>query len=336
MARLTEEDCRQRWDEALRARGWEKSKLRLAMFDYRPAEHGPTLYRPVPAWPTIADHNNTADEAEYARIERSLLAQGEPHSRRGAAAHGGHVVVELVVSPAPVGRAEVVTTIETVMAEVHPLAVTQEQILRAAFFAHLPEELGERIGTARAAVHPERPTPSSDYVFTGTRGMGMRARYDLGFGHPTESAGIAGVAELKAGLSTFDRLESISRFDEESEAERGAPLPNAQTEKLEEPLLLDLLKLLDPQLPEGAFRISWIASGKRGRSTAAEIRDRAVRIVERVARERKLSGMSFHVDAATGWLVCTWPQPRVRLELAWYRPEGSAPEKFEPVFGKAD
>jgi hypothetical protein len=44
--------------------------------------------------------------------------------------------------------------------------------------------------------------------------------------------------------------------------------------------------------------------------------------------------MSFHVDAATGWLVCTWPQSRVRLELAWDRPEGTDPEKFEPVFGK--
>jgi hypothetical protein len=137
----------------------------------------------------------------------------------------------------------------------------------------------------------------------------MRARYDLGFGHPKESAGIVGVVELKAGLSTFDGLESMSRFDKESDAEINAPLPTGQTEKLhEEPLILDLLKLLDPQLEKGAFRISWIANGRRGQSTAAEIRERAQLIVEHVARERNLSGTNFHVDAATGWLVCTWPQ----------------------------
>src|SRR5262249_50291324 len=151
---------------------------------------------------------DTVDEADYARIETSLLAQGEPYSRLGSAAHT--VVVGLVASPEPVGRGEVVTTIETVMANVHPLAVTQEQILRAAFFARLPGELGKTIGTARAAVHPELPTPSSNYVITGKREM--RARYDLGFGHPREPTGIAGVVELKAGLSTFDRLESMSRF----------------------------------------------------------------------------------------------------------------------------
>jgi hypothetical protein len=154
--------CRQRWDKALQARGWEESKLRLAMFDYRPVEHGPTRYQPAPAWPTIADDNNTADEADYAHIETSLLAQGEPYSRLGAAAHTGHVVMQLTASPVPVGREEVVATIETAMANVHPLAVTQEQILRAAFFAQLPGELGKTIGTRRAAVHPEhglRPAP---------------------------------------------------------------------------------------------------------------------------------------------------------------------------------
>jgi hypothetical protein len=249
--------------------------LRLAMFDYVPDEHGRTLYQPAPAWPTIADSDNTADEAGYARMERSLLAQGEPYSRRGTAAHSGQPPLELVATPVPIGREGVVATIETVMAKVHPLAVTQEQIVRAAFFAQLPRELGDIIGTERAAVHPERPTPSSDYIFTGTRGLGMRARYDLGFGHPTESVGIVGVAELKAGLSTFDRLETLSCFDEESDCDADGQRPSGQTRKLEEPLFLDILKLLDPQLPEGAFRISWIASGKRGRSSAAEIRERA-------------------------------------------------------------
>jgi hypothetical protein len=36
----------------------------------------------------------------------------------------------------------------------------------------------------------------------------MRARYDIGFGHPSQAPGITGVAELKGGLGTFDRLES--------------------------------------------------------------------------------------------------------------------------------
>ena len=151
MTRLTEAEGRRRWDEAIRARGWQNSKLRLVMFDYRPAEHGPTLYRPAPAWPTIADDDNTADVEDYARVEQSLLAQGEPHSQRGAAAHSGCLDVQLVANPIPVRRGEIVATIERVMGKVHPLAITQEQILRAAFFVHLARELSQAIGTAEAA-----------------------------------------------------------------------------------------------------------------------------------------------------------------------------------------
>lgn len=330
MARLTEQECRQRWDEAVRTRGWHKRKLRLMMFDYRPAEHGRTLYHPSPAWPTIADDDNTADAEDYGRIEQNLLAQGEPHSRRGAAAHADRVGPGLIADPVPVRRTEIVAAIEAVMRNVHALAVTQEQILRAAFFAQMPREQGAAIATAKSAVHPERPTPSSDYLFTGVRGFGMRARYDLGFGHPTESVGIIGVAELKGGLATFDRLRTMSRCGEERAAD--AQSPTGQNDKLEEPLLLDLLKLLDPKLPEGAFRISWIACGKRGRSTTADICDRAMRIVEHVAKRRNLNDPSFNVDPVTGWLVCTWPQLNVQLELAWYRPAADNPEKFEPVF----
>jgi hypothetical protein len=337
MARLSKKDCQQRWNEALRARGWAESKLGLIMFDYCPIKHGPTHYAPAPAWPTIADDNHTADEADYGRIEASLLAQGERYS--------GFRPPIPDANPVSVDRVEVVATITTVMATVDPWVVSQEQILRAAFFAQLPAELRKTIGTARAAVHPELPTPNPNYVITGKRRM--HARYDLGFGHPSKPTGIV---ELKAGLSTFDRLETISRFvekaqlstleqlesclDEESDAEENASLPIGQTEKLEEPLILDLLKLLDPDLPPGSFRISWIANGK-GRSSAADIRIWAQRIINRAAKERELSGASFDVDAATGWLVCTWPQPPVRLELAWYRPEGAYPGKFEPVFGKA-
>jgi hypothetical protein len=214
------------------------------------------------------------------------------------------------------------------MGKVHPLAVTQEQILRAAFFA-LPSDIRAALGTADAGVHPERPTPSANYVFKGTRGVGMRARYDLGFGHPTDSAGITGVGELKAGLATFDRLDALSRW---SEPKPDVPEVATSEDKLEEPLLLDLLKLLDPKLPQGAFRISWIASGKRGQSATSTIRERAVRIVERVAKKRRLSGGEYAADPATGWLVCSWTEASVRLELAWYRPAVENPAKFEPVF----
>lgn len=56
------------------------------------------------------------DVMDYERIEWSLLAQGEPHSRRGAAAHADNVGWELVPSPVPVSREDVVATIEMVLA----------------------------------------------------------------------------------------------------------------------------------------------------------------------------------------------------------------------------
>ncbi len=157
---------------------------------------------------------------------------------------------------------------------------------------------------------------------------------NLGFGHPNESEGIAGIAELKAGLATFGRLESMSNFGEATEADLGPQSSESGPKQLDEPLMLDLLKLLDPHLPAGAFRISWVASGKRGRSTTCEIRERAIRIVNRVARERNLAGGVFEIDATTRWLVCSWPESPVRLELAWYRPDAIDPRRFEPVFGE--
>jgi hypothetical protein len=105
-----------------------------------------------------------------------------------------------------------------------------------------------------------------------------------------------------------------------------------QSGRLEEPLLLDLLKMLDPKLPEGAFRIWWIVSAKRGRSTTEEIRIRAIRIVERVARQRKLTGATFRTDPKSGWLACEFPQHHIQVDLAWYRPAVDNSEKFETVF----
>jgi hypothetical protein len=65
-----------------------------------------------------------------------------------------------------------------------------------------------------------------------------------------------------------------------------------------------------------------------------EIRERAIRIVQRVAHERNLAGGVFEVDATTRWLVCSWLESLVRLELAWYRPNAVGAERFEPVFGE--
>ena len=90
------------------------------------------------------------------------------------------------------------------------------------------------------------------------------------------------------------------------------------------------------RLPAEALALvdEW-AVRKRGRSTMGEIRERAIRIVQRVARERNLAGEVFEIDATTRWLVCTWPEPLVRLELAWYRPDAIEPERFEPLFGES-
>ena len=336
MARITGVEATQRWDAALRARGWQRSKLALVMFDYCTDVHGPTRYHPAPAWPEIVGVDGTADLDEYERLQDQLLQQGDPHSKRGAAAHGSSVVHELVATPLPVTRTEIVSTVQRVMSIVHPLAVTQEQILRAAFIAQLPPELGNSIGTASSAIHPERPTPSDNYQYSGNRESGMRARYDLGFGHPTKSADIVGVCELKAAAATYDRLDALSRLTEEQDDYGDAgesAVKVAQPQKREEPLRIDLFKLLDPKLPEQSFRISWIALGRRGRSTAGEICQCAVRIVEVVARDRGLSRGTYAVDPATGWLVFTWTHARrARLELAWYQPKTDNPSVYEPVF----
>jgi hypothetical protein len=308
------------------------------MFDYNPDVHDRTLYHPAPGWPTIAGTDDTADLAEYLNLQEHLLKQGEPHSRRGAAAHGVTVIPQLVPKPAPINRADIVAVVQRVMSTVHPLAVTQEQILRAAFFTQLSDELAIRIGTGMSAVHPERPTPSDDYVFTAKRGTGMRARYDLGFGHPTDTAGIIGVMELKAGLATFDRLDNLGRLtvdvDDTSEKGENGLAIEAQPKKREEPLPTDLYKLLDPKLPQNSCRISWVALGKRGSATVREICEQAVRIVRGVAEARQLSGQTYAVDSSTGWLVFNWAHPQpATLELAWYHPKADTPFIYEPVFG---
>ena len=174
----------------------------------------------------------------------------------------------------------------------------------------------------------QRPTPSSDYRFTGKRKTGMRGRYDLGFGDPVDSAGITGVGELKAGNGSFDHLRAFGRLVDENEE---LPTVPNEEKKRQEPLIIDFLKLLDPKLPRGSFRISWIALGRRGVTTAAEIRERATRVIGLAGRRRNLPPAMFTADAETGWLTCGWAEAQVTLRLAWYRPDESG-SSFEPVF----
>jgi hypothetical protein len=217
---------------------------------------------------------------------------------------------------------------------VHPPAVTQEQILRTAFFGQLPRELRGSLGTVSSAVHPERPTPSNDYQNTGSRTM--RARYDLGFGHPTQSANIVGAIELKAdNRSSFSGVNPDSRFageeDNAAEAEEIASQSVIRKGR-KEPLEVDFFKLLDPNLPEESFRISWIALGRRSRATPDEVCERAAQIVKAAAKKRQLSIQTWAVDHATDWLVFTFSHPNVRLELAWYQPQTGNPMTYDPVF----
>ena len=101
--------------------------------------------------------------------------------------------------------------------------------------------------------------------------------------------------------------------------------------KRHEPLIVDLLKLLDPKLPRGSFRISWIALGRRGLTTSADIRERAACVINFVAKRRNLPPARYRVCPETGWLSCEWAEAQVALRLAWYRPDESG-SRFEPVF----
>jgi hypothetical protein len=142
--------------------------------------------------------------------------------------------------------------------------------------------------------------------------------------------------ELKAGSATFDRLDTLSRLTDQHDDYREAgetTVRSAQPKKRAEPLCTDLFKLLDPKLPEHSFRISWIALRKRGWATEGDLRQRAIRIVQAVAKGRNLSGATYAVDPETSWLVCTWTYPQlVRLELAWYQPKVDTPSACETVF----
>ncbi|MBI2816312.1 MAG: hypothetical protein HYX72_05200 [Acidobacteria bacterium] len=209
------------------------------------------------------------------------------------------------------------------MEHTHPLVVTQEQILRASFIAHLPSPISRAIGTPDSAVHLERPTPSL-YQHTGEKPS--RARFDLGFGEVDATDGITGVIELKAGLASFDNLER------KGELITLDPADPVHPRKRKEPISIDILKLLDPKLPFGAFRISWIALGRIGQATPETIRSQGAKIVEYGAVRRGMTAPRIEIERTTGWLQFHWDHTGVVLELAWYRPQHADPSKFEAIW----
>jgi hypothetical protein len=207
------------------------------------------------------------------------------------------------------------------MLTAHPRAVRQEQVLRATFVSHLPSTIAIAIGTMSSTFHPERPTPSNTYTIRGKREM--RARFDIGFGHPDLSEGIRGVIELKV-VGSFD-----GNFDKLSSNDPAVHPISGKTER--DPLFVDFKKLLDPNLPTGSFRISWVAAGRRGLADPKLIAEKAARVIKQVEAERGISERKTEIDLQTGWLKWSWSNG-VCLKLAWYRPSADEDTLFEPVW----
>jgi|GEM_PF-6868849 len=134
----------------------------------------------------------------------------------------------------------------------------------------------------------------------------MRARYDLGFGHPVDPAGIAGVAKLKAGAGSLDQ-------------------------QLSDGLAANFQKLLDPLLPLSAFRISWLIVEHRGRADPQDVTRRADLILAPLERQLGLTQRIAERDTATSWFRWRW-QGGPTLMLAWYQPKATAPAQFQPVW----
>jgi hypothetical protein len=294
---ITKEDARLRWDAAMQRNGWERSVLQTVMFD----SDRPTDYCvQAPAWTQVAlpTDPTRADRRRYLDLEERLIAQGR---RRSGA------IREILLEPYDIDEAMVATTIEAVSAVLDPACVTHEQVLRAAFIAHLPPHLAKSIGTIHAAVHLERQTPSREYRVTGDREM--VARYDLGFGNPAGGLGILGVAELKIVGSLDAQLSSGVKGD--------------------------LRKLLDRDLAArvpGAFRISWLMARRRAGGDANRLaREGCERLLSAVESELHRTGRGVPSVDARGWLSWRWDDG-VRVQLAWYEPTQMDPASLGPVF----
>jgi hypothetical protein len=319
MARKSESWARDLWGAAMAEHDWRGSVLEKVMFDWPSGKR--SLYHPKPpAFLFIADQHGTVEEREYLDLQNALVQLGDERSRLGRRQHSADSpTIGIPFAPAPISQTDVEDTIRAVMASVHPVVVRQEQIMRCAFIAHLPEEIRRDIGTLSANLHPELPTPSKEYQRKGSRTM--RARIDLGFGHPTSCEQVAGVLELKA-LTLFREIWFRKQLEKLDSTPPGMMFSG---------LAGDFQKLLDPKLPNNAFRFSWVVTKKRGHSTPDQVANWARRLLEPVERRLALAGFHQSYDYSMNCLRWCWGNGTA-LHLAWYWPKTQDPAQFEPVW----
>lgn len=205
------------------------------------------------------------------------------------------------------------------MENVHPAVVGQEQILRCAFVANLPQEIRDGIGTLSANIHPELPTASNIYQRMGK--TKRRARIDIGVGHPTKCGEIIGAIELKT-LTQFGELWFRKQLEK---------LNTTPKDLMFSGIAGDFQKLLDPKLPKDAFRCSWVVTKKRGLARPEQIARWAKSLLEPVEQRLGLEGFDQSYDTTMGLLRWGWSNGSV-LNLAWYWPKEHDQEQFEPVW----
>jgi len=291
------------------------------MFDWPSGK--PTRYFPnPPAFYSISDELDTVDEEQYLELQDELIRRGEQRSDLGRIRNNLQTPAAaqaIAFDPSPVTRDDIREAMKTVMGTVHPLVVRQEQILRCALIAHLPEGVRNSIGTLRANLHPEIPTASKEYQRKGS--TKRRARMDVGFGHPTICEQTIGVLELKA-LTSFNGTWFKQQLENLNATPAGLMFSG---------LAGDFQKLLDPKLPRSTFRCSWAVTKKRSGAKPEQIAEWARALLGPVEQRLSLSGGEQEFDSAMHWLQWKW-KDGCAVNLAWYWPKQENPEQFEPVW----
>jgi hypothetical protein len=320
MPRLSISQVRQLWSNAIAEKGWQASTLEKVMFDWQSGKL--TMYFPnPPAFYSISDELDTVDEEQYLKLQAELIRRGEQRSDLGRrrSDRQNPAAQPLAFHPSTVTQDDIQEAMKSVMCTVHPLVVRQEQILRCALIAHLPESVRNAIGTLRANLHPELPTASKEYQRKGSKKR--RARIDVGFGHPMVCEETIGVLELKA-LTSFNE----TRFERQLERLNTTPAG-----LMFSGLAGDFQKLLDPKLPRNTFRCSWAVTKKRSAVEPEQIAQWARGLLEPVERRLSLEGFEQEYDPVMHWLRWKWKDGSA-VNLAWYWPKHENPEQFEPVW----
>jgi hypothetical protein len=317
--RLTRSEAQQLWNRAMQQKGWETRLIALVMFDWPSGQK--THYHPnPPVFESISDRNGTVGEQDYIKLQNQIVAIGERHSARGRK-HAGvkSQIILIPCEPIPISPGEIQEAIQNASNRLHPQIALQEQVLRCGFIAALPLKLQSCIGTLTAAVHPELPTPSRTYQRKGK--TERRARIDLGFGHPTDCSALVGAVELKA-LRSFSTNWFGSQIAQMASTPRNLMFSG---------LAGDFQKVLDPKIPNRAFRCSWAVTKQRSSESPAEIASLANALIQPVEQRLLLTRVGRTVDDNSGWLLFEWNSGAV-LHLAWYWPTRENPDKFEPVW----